>query len=599
MDDLTDEDRVDGAGADRRRWSYVGVVEQVKRSFVHRYRFPPQEHAIEVGTAQVRDPGERRLAGRGRRDRRRRRHHRPQAEARERGASPTSLVPYDLVERRSRRRSLLRDRRSGWPTTGSTRTGRTAPRGTCCSASRRGWARRPARRSRSAGELVADGRGPPRHASSTRRCLAIQGPPGLGQDVHRAPDDPRPRARPARGSASPPTATRSSATCWTRSSRGGRGTARRAVRIGQKTGQGRCHLPRRRARLDSNDAVAGALAAGELDVVGGTAWLWARDGVRRIAGRPVRGRGRPDVAGERASPSRRPPTRSSCSATRSSWTSRSRARTRPAPSAPRSPTCWASTRRCRPSWASSWSGRGGCTRTICAYTSEAFYEGALEPEAGHERQVLAGAAPLDGTGIRFVAVPPRRERHRVVRGGGGGRGAGRARCSTAGATWIDVRGRDAPLRPARTSSIVTPYNAQVARDRRSRAARRPRRHRGQVPGPGGARLDLLDGHAQLGRRRAARHGVPLQPQPAQRGHLTGPLRHGRRGQPRPPARPLPHAAPDAPRQRALPPRGDGRGLIVAHAGLRGTTAAPAGPTRAGGSWRRRRGGSVPGSRSAR
>ena len=41
---------------------------------------------------------------------------------------------------------------------------------------------------------------------------------------------------------------------------------------------------------------------------------------------------------------------------------------------------------------------------ICAYTSEAFYEGRLEPQEGNEKQGLAGVPPLDGTGVRFLAV---------------------------------------------------------------------------------------------------------------------------------------------------------------------------------------------------
>ncbi len=41
---------------------------------------------------------------------------------------------------------------------------------------------------------------------------------------------------------------------------------------------------------------------------------------------------------------------------------------------------------------------------ICAFTSEVFYEGKLEPQAGNEKQGLSGVPPLDGTGVRFLAV---------------------------------------------------------------------------------------------------------------------------------------------------------------------------------------------------
>ena len=96
---------------------------------------------------------------------------------------------------------------------------------------------------------------------------------------------------------------------------------------------------------------------------------------------------------------------------------------------------------------------------ICVFTSEAFYEGRLEPEAGRERQALRGTPPLDGTGIRFVGVthagndnasPEEAQAvKRLVRS-----------LVDAGATWIDVEGRVRPLR-MEDVLIITPYNAQV------------------------------------------------------------------------------------------------------------------------------------------
>src|SRR2546427_523799 len=41
---------------------------------------------------------------------------------------------------------------------------------------------------------------------------------------------------------------------------------------------------------------------------------------------------------------------------------------------------------------------------ICRFTSELFYEGRLEPQAGVERQNLEGTEPLNGTGVRFIPV---------------------------------------------------------------------------------------------------------------------------------------------------------------------------------------------------
>jgi superfamily I DNA and/or RNA helicase len=41
---------------------------------------------------------------------------------------------------------------------------------------------------------------------------------------------------------------------------------------------------------------------------------------------------------------------------------------------------------------------------VCAFTSEVFYAGLLEPQAGLERQSFEGWPPLTGTGLRYVAV---------------------------------------------------------------------------------------------------------------------------------------------------------------------------------------------------
>ena len=41
---------------------------------------------------------------------------------------------------------------------------------------------------------------------------------------------------------------------------------------------------------------------------------------------------------------------------------------------------------------------------LCAFTSEVFYEGQLEPLAGLERQAIGGTGPLAGTGLRRAAV---------------------------------------------------------------------------------------------------------------------------------------------------------------------------------------------------
>ena len=65
------------------------------------------------------------------------------------------------------------------------------------------------------------------------------------------------------------------------------------------------------------------------------------------------------------------------------------------------------------------------------------------------------------------------------------------------------------------------------RDPAAPAADGPRRDRRQVPGPGGADQHLLDDDVEPGSG-AARHGLPLQPPPAERRDVAGALRRGRR-----------------------------------------------------------------------
>ena len=97
---------------------------------------------------------------------------------------------------------------------------------------------------------------------------------------------------------------------------------------------------------------------------------------------------------------------------------------------------------------------------ICAFTSEAFYEGRLEPEAGRERQALRGTPPLDGTGIRFVGV---------THAGNDNASPEEAQAVAALVRSLVGRRRDLDRRrgqreqPVRLEDvlIITPYNAQV------------------------------------------------------------------------------------------------------------------------------------------
>jgi predicted RecB family nuclease len=98
---------------------------------------------------------------------------------------------------------------------------------------------------------------------------------------------------------------------------------------------------------------------------------------------------------------------------------------------------------------------------ICSFTSELFYEGRLTSKPGLERQCLAGTGAFDGCGLWILDVDH-----------DGNRNASSeevdavvdlvARLTVAGATWIDEHGAAAPI-AADDILVVTPYNAQVSR----------------------------------------------------------------------------------------------------------------------------------------
>jgi uncharacterized protein len=96
---------------------------------------------------------------------------------------------------------------------------------------------------------------------------------------------------------------------------------------------------------------------------------------------------------------------------------------------------------------------------ICAFTSELFYEGKLDPLPGLEKQNITCGAPVDGHGLRFVPV----EHH-----GNTNNSPEEAQAVAdlvnqmlaAGATWTDKDGQTKPL-ASKDVLVITPYNAQV------------------------------------------------------------------------------------------------------------------------------------------
>ena len=173
--------------------------------------------------------------------------------------------------------------------------------------------------------------------------------------------------------------------------------------------------------------------------------------------------------------------------------------------------------------------RGGSTRTSARFTSEVFYDGRLRTRAATSSgSVVHGArATLSRDGVGAAPLEHRRRRRQRVAGGGRGRRrARRGRSCDGGATWTE--------RQRRASRPV-----DLGRRPDRRAVQRPGRRRssGALRLPGEARVGTVDKFqgqeapisiysmtTSSPGARAARDGLPLQPQPAERGDVAGPLR---------------------------------------------------------------------------
>jgi uncharacterized protein len=176
------------------------------------------------------------------------------------------------------------------------------------------------------------------------------------------------------------------------------------VRIAQRAGHEEPPTCREAAPLESPAAAAAALSAGEVDVVGGTAWLWSRDELESAvdvlfvdeagqfalanaiavapAGRSLVLLGDPRQL-EQPLQGSHPP-----GAERSALGHVLGDDQAVMPDA--LGLFLTDTWRLHPD--------------ICAFTSEVFYEGRLEAEPSLAGQALAGVPPADGTGIRWLPV---------------------------------------------------------------------------------------------------------------------------------------------------------------------------------------------------
>ena len=170
----------------------------------------------------------------------------------------------------------------------------------------------------------------------------------------------------------------------------------------------------------------------------------------------------------------------------------------------------------------------------CSTTAGSARATGLERQA--RRSPRASAGPLSGTGLRYLPVAARGQRHGLGRGGDGV------------AELVAVAARDAAdvdrprrARGARSTVddivIVAPVQRPGRRDRASRGDRRAaaavRRDRRQVPGPGGPDQHLLDGRPRRPEDAPRGHGVPVHAQPPERRDVAGEVRRrDRRCRPR-------------------------------------------------------------------
>jgi uncharacterized protein len=451
MDDLTDEERV----AEREPIGCLEFVEDLgplARSNVYRYRFPEQDHAIDVGT-EVCDPATGKSPGTvvaldpvaGTLDLKR--------GERTDGPHPTSLVPSGHVATFALHESLLR--------IGEWVAGH-GMEGPGAYAAARELLLRHAPRFTDGGELC--GSGEDAVAAALRiaplldgTSLAVQGPPGSGKTyLGAAAVVELVRLGRKVGVTANSHKVIGHLLDEIREQADKRGVA---VRMGQKPDMsGDCTscgaLP-----LKSNQAALAALADGEVDVVGGTAWLWSRpefagsvdvlviDEAGQLAlanavavsqaadslillgdpaqlDQPLQGTHPPGA--EASALGHVLGTASTMPPDRGLFLER--------------------TRRLHPD--------------LCRFTSETFYEGRLESMPGLALQDLEGWEPLTGTGVSYVPAfhegnsSESPEEADVV--------ANLVRRLTDGTcTWTDRQAIAHPL-TLNDVLVVAPYNAQVA-----------------------------------------------------------------------------------------------------------------------------------------
>lgn len=447
----------------------VGEPRPSARSLVHTFSFPPQEHRIEPG-ATVHDPETRAGAGEVVSvDEVALRLELKRGNARAGAPLPTALVPIDVVDSRELRESLFRT--GEWVARHGLADPVDVPEGAPDLAAARGLLlRRPP--GRNPGTALAR-EGEESLATAVRlaldldgQVLPVQGPPGSGKtytgaQVIAALVDAGKRVGVVANSH------KVIGHLLEEADRAGAqgveaGRLRRRPRIGQKPANGMAPTFGGAACLDSNAELEAALRGGTLDVVGATAWAWARAEMARpepiVDVLIVEEAGQMSLANVLACA---PAARGLLLLGDPQQLDQPLQGTHP-PGAERSalghllgerPTILPHeglflerTWRLHPE--------------VCRYTSGAFYEGRLHPVPGLEQQRVHGEGPLAGTGVRYLpvahagnATDSPEEADAVVE---------LVRSLLAGGpAWTDRHGRDHPV-TLDDIVIVAPYNAHVA-----------------------------------------------------------------------------------------------------------------------------------------
>lgn len=451
--ELSDEEMVEDRSA-LGGLTYEGIVDRIKKSVVHRYRFPPQEHGIEVDNRPV-DPATQGCPGtvvalddvRGTIDLKR--------GAKAEVPHPKGLIPCDIVPDTELRESLIRLAET------------TIQRGLVDSHPNRAAVDLLLRNGPRVGQAPgADLRGPGEDTLEAafrlvsridRSVLPIQGPPGSGKTFTGAQMI-LALLKAEKRVAVTATSHKVIGKLLDEICHAARKEGFKVKGIQKCEEEERCESEEIRC-VNDNTAVRQALAEGSAQLAGGTAWLWSRPemagavdflfgdeagqfslanalavsqatdslillGDPRQLDQPQQGVHPPgtDVSaldhllGEDAT---MPPDRGLF--LDQTW-------------------------RLHP--------------MICAFTSEIFYEGRLESRPGLERQGIRGSEPMNGTGLRLVPVDhsgnqtESQEEVEVI-------ASLIERALGARATWTDSEGEERPLGWS-DILIVAPYNTQVS-----------------------------------------------------------------------------------------------------------------------------------------